>query len=273
LEFTPPTSALAVTITTYDSGSGKIVDTDIYFNNDNFKWGHIDSEEEEDSNIIVDIQNIATHEIGHFFGFDHASESPMEGKHEFRSATMYYSSGAGDVSRRTLNDDDTFAVKHLYPTDDYNKRILKPVASSITTDHGFNNGSEISVIVKGQNFGPLTMIKLVGPTRNDTVCKILSITSQTAECAFDLYNTNKGEYSLSVANSYNKGSILANAFTVYGREIEQPSSGGGCGNMDGSNHGISISLLGMIILVFPITLVFLRKRVLVLAKVQRNRRR
>ncbi|MCC6994844.1 MAG: matrixin family metalloprotease [Deltaproteobacteria bacterium] len=53
-----------------------------------------------------DLQSVATHEIGHLLGLDH-SPTP--------SATMYYATGPGDTSQRTLDTDDLNGVCAIYP--------------------------------------------------------------------------------------------------------------------------------------------------------------
>jgi hypothetical protein len=54
----------------------------------------------------VDLQSVATHEIGHFLGLDHSA---------LISATMFWTVGSGFVYPRTLSADDIAAVSTLYP--------------------------------------------------------------------------------------------------------------------------------------------------------------
>jgi hypothetical protein len=268
LEFSPPVGALAVTISTYDTDAGKIVDADIYFNDEYFDWGNIDSKSEEDAGYIVDIQNIATHEIGHLFGLDHSSENPVEEVPYYAEATMYYSSYAGDVSRREIKEDDRYGIQHLYPSRDIEAGIEKPEIYSISPDIGHNMSAPTTVTVKGKNFTPLTTIRLTADgIRNDEVCKIYSYDSTTAECEFDLYYVSGGTYDLVAANSYKESSILKDAFTVNGKEFEENQSGGGCGRMDSNGKPSNLMAFGMIILVFPIMIGFGKRRAFVLAKV------
>ena len=93
LEFRPPAGALAVTISSYNLSNGEMVDADIHFNGDGFRWAVVDSDEE---GLFMDLQSIATHEIGHFFGLDHPSEDSLEQNLEYREATMYYAAVPGE---------------------------------------------------------------------------------------------------------------------------------------------------------------------------------
>src|ERR1051326_8700273 len=112
--FTPPQEALAVTISTYKISTGEIIDSDTHFNGVNFHWAVIDTPEEQNGDLI-DIQNVATHEFGHFIGLDHSSEDIFEPILKLYQATMFYASGPGETFRRELKEDDQEAVENLYP--------------------------------------------------------------------------------------------------------------------------------------------------------------
>ena len=92
--------ALAVTIKTFESSTGKIVDADIIVNGMQFTWGM------EGSPNTHDIQNTLTHEIGHFLGLEHA---------DIPEATMYASAVIGETSKRELHSDDMMGMRSLYP--------------------------------------------------------------------------------------------------------------------------------------------------------------
>ncbi len=85
------------------SGKGQIVEFDIMFDTD-FAWGDADVL----GNTVVDLQNIATHELGHGVGLadlydDIASEE-----------TMYGVSGYGEIKKRTLHIGDITGIQFLY---------------------------------------------------------------------------------------------------------------------------------------------------------------
>ena len=94
---------IAVTGTWTNDTTGEIVDSDILFNL-NFKWG--------DATInskIMDLQNIATHELGHTLGLDDKYSSSCS------EVTMYGYSGKGETKKRTLEVPDTTILNLLYP--------------------------------------------------------------------------------------------------------------------------------------------------------------
>ena len=68
-------SALALTVCTYYTDSGMLIDCDIGFNGQDYEWT-VDRYE----NGKVSIRDVLTHEIGHFWGLDHSDDI---------SATMY----------------------------------------------------------------------------------------------------------------------------------------------------------------------------------------
>jgi hypothetical protein len=54
----------------------------------------------------IDFQSVATHEAGHFFGMDHASNA---------SSTMFWATGTGYTYQRNLSTDDIAGISTLYP--------------------------------------------------------------------------------------------------------------------------------------------------------------
>ena len=90
-----------MTLSVFLTDTGEILDSDILFNGDDFKWstGH-------SAGGGHDVQNAATHEIGHFLGISHSVRVP--------DSTMYPGTSAGELNKRTLHADDIAAVKELY---------------------------------------------------------------------------------------------------------------------------------------------------------------
>ncbi len=93
-------SVMALTTLSYDDKSGRILDADIEFNGEIFDFS-VDGEAG-----MADIQNTATHEIGHTIGLEHTSN---------RDATMAPTAETGDTDKRTLHKDDINGICELYP--------------------------------------------------------------------------------------------------------------------------------------------------------------
>lgn len=103
-------TVIAVTTTTFFRNSGEIVDADIEMNAANFDFTDGDGPpcqgRPSGDCVSTDIQNTATHEVGHLLGLDH---SP------FPDATMYASAPRGETSKRRLSGDDIEGVCAIYP--------------------------------------------------------------------------------------------------------------------------------------------------------------
>lgn len=95
-------SAVAYTTLTFVSSTGELLDADIAFNGRDFQF----SAERAGVAGRIDVEAVATHEVGHFLGLDH---SPIAG------ATMTAVIEPGDTFQRDLSDDDVAGVCELYP--------------------------------------------------------------------------------------------------------------------------------------------------------------
>jgi len=126
---------LALT-TVWSRSCGEIVEADVEVNADAstssaFMWADLDATTTNGG--YHDLQNALTHEMGHFIGLDHTCElAPGAAAGEVDNlgnpvpdcgdstlaemeATMYPSSEAGDVSKRTLSQDDRDGLCAIYP--------------------------------------------------------------------------------------------------------------------------------------------------------------
>lgn len=98
--------AFAVTSTWHIPETGEILDVDIELNEE--RWTFERCPDTGCTNGHVDLQNVVTHEAGHYFGLGHSS---VDG------ATMVYSvNNTNEVGKRTLEADDIEAICTTYPT-------------------------------------------------------------------------------------------------------------------------------------------------------------
>ncbi len=87
----------------YNRATKEIVECDISFNTD-FPWGDATLPD----NIVMDLQNIATHEMGHFFNLADIYDSSKD------YLTMYGYSWKGDIEKRTLAAGDIAGIKAVF---------------------------------------------------------------------------------------------------------------------------------------------------------------
>ncbi len=109
-------AVIATTTTTSNKFTGQIADSDIEFNDapdpggGKFAFTAVDSppclDPGQTSCVRIDIQNTATHEIGHTLGLDHSSDP---------TATMYATAPEGETAKRTLHPDDVQGLCDIYP--------------------------------------------------------------------------------------------------------------------------------------------------------------
>ena len=114
-------NAVALTSVTYDVANGRILDADIEMNAEIYNFGYIEFPWSQTT--IVDVRNTLTHEVGHFLGLDHTRADtfvPDEGEEntDFREATMFAETGAGEVKKRSLHPDDIAGLCDIYPIED-----------------------------------------------------------------------------------------------------------------------------------------------------------
>jgi hypothetical protein len=98
-------TAFAVTVVWHSLDSGEIFDADMLVN-EHFApyvicpdWGCA-------APSHIDLENVITHEAGHFFGLAHS---------EVSTATMYARAPRGEITKRTLEEDDVLGFCAAYP--------------------------------------------------------------------------------------------------------------------------------------------------------------
>ncbi len=110
---------------------GEIVGADIYFN------GAMNFTECPDTGCPeswgkADLQNVATHEVGHFLGLAHTDTDP--------AASMWCDARAGQVNKRQLSDDDIEGLCAIYPPGTFSAQKSDDDGCSVRAA-GFGAGS------------------------------------------------------------------------------------------------------------------------------------
>jgi uncharacterized protein (TIGR03382 family) len=110
-------SAIALTVTTYDPESGRILDADIELNAAGFIFTTLDSplcpdRAQSYDCVARDVQNTVTHEFGHALGLDHTIwRDPVSGQ----ESTMNPIAGVGEKSKRAIDPGSHKFVCDVYP--------------------------------------------------------------------------------------------------------------------------------------------------------------
>jgi len=98
----PTTGVIAVTTVWYNPATKAIVEFDVMFDTD-WTWGDATVDPS-----LMDLQNIATHELGHGVGLADVYET------ECNAVTMYGYSDYGETQKRTLETPDITGLQKLY---------------------------------------------------------------------------------------------------------------------------------------------------------------
>jgi hypothetical protein len=94
---------IALTTITFATKTGEILDADIEVNSTGIALST------SDTAVTSDLQSILTHEVGHFLGLAHSLEP---------NASMNRNYDRGDLSFRTLSEDDRAGICSIYPGGD-----------------------------------------------------------------------------------------------------------------------------------------------------------
>ena len=106
-------NAIAVTMTWYDRLTLEIAEVDLAFNAD-LPWaqaalGSVDPDTTKGDPTCYDVQNIATHEAGHWLMLGDLYNKPTG------TQTMYGYGALGEVQKRSLESGDLAGVRAIYP--------------------------------------------------------------------------------------------------------------------------------------------------------------
>lgn len=135
----------AVTITTFDTTTGEITDADMELNDRDFTWDTLGPTGTAGTPGRAIIENVVTHEIGHFVGLDH----PMNAQ-----STLFYASSAGVISQASLERDDVALIISDYPHPTLTNPSLGSVSGTITNSMSqgvFGAGVVLVDIATGKN--------------------------------------------------------------------------------------------------------------------------
>jgi hypothetical protein len=100
---------LGTTFVWFGRDSGEVIEVDTVFNS-RFPWAIFpDAPDCQTSPLAYDLQNIATHEFGHWVGLEDLFDSAA------KDLTMYGFSAGGEVKKRTLGAGDFIGRDELSP--------------------------------------------------------------------------------------------------------------------------------------------------------------
>lgn len=131
-------NTIALTTTTYESCTGRILDADLEFNAATFKFTTVDSPPcprlaPNYNCVATDVQNTATHEFGHSLGLDHTNwRDPSTGQ----SSTMSPSANVGDLDKRVVDNGSRQFICMVYPKGGASRGCLNTDSSGCSTTSG-----------------------------------------------------------------------------------------------------------------------------------------
>jgi len=118
-------SALGVT-RSWAAASGELLGFDLALNDAAVDFTNANTQED----TITDLANTVTHEIGHVMGLDHT---------DVEEAVMYPTSKQGELSKRTLHQDDIDGIHYLY-RDGFEPGLDEEGGLSCSTGPGRDSG-------------------------------------------------------------------------------------------------------------------------------------
>ncbi|MBZ0138012.1 MAG: hypothetical protein K8I27_16775 [Planctomycetes bacterium] len=134
----------AVTITTFDTTTGQIVDADMELNDRDFTWDTLGPAGTTGSIGRAMVENVVTHELGHFLGFDHPANS---------QSTLFFASSPGLIDQTTLEIDDRAQLLSDYTSPTVTDPTLGTVQGSVSdvSNPRFGVGVTLIDVSTGRN--------------------------------------------------------------------------------------------------------------------------
>ncbi len=150
-------SIIAVTTNTFETSSGRIIDSDIEVNRHHFELVVADALPSCDPETgVMDLQNTLTHEVGHAIGLDHPPSTRT-----YAETTMFASAPSCETKKRSLAEDDIAGLCEIYPTGLPVAQCFPPNGPLFTVveqDDGFGGCSTLGRGAAPERLGPLVLL-------------------------------------------------------------------------------------------------------------------
>lgn len=213
-------TAIAVTTTRYDPGTGTIQSALMELNDANFTWKVVvplvNCNPQVDKNA-VDVQNIVTHESGHILGLGHPPTSST-----CAATTMYYASGSCEISKRTLTQDDETGLSFLYPA----RVTISSVSPSIAS-----NNAGVTLTIAGSGFLSGAAVTMTQENRPSITATQVTGSGPSLSAAVPLSGASVGQWTVWVTNpDGNKGKLFDGFTVAAGAGVFQPVADAGVSN-------------------------------------------
>ncbi len=129
--------AIALTTTSFDTRSGRLLDADIELNGDDHRFVIADVACDAETGEM-DLENVLTHEVGHFVGLDHPPSTPSNA-----TTTMFGTSSPCETSKRSLSQGDLLGLCTIYPVGEPTRSCHAPDSIGfrvLSRDDGLEGG-------------------------------------------------------------------------------------------------------------------------------------